>query len=70
MRPIAPDGLPVIGRIAENVTVASGHSMLGVTLAPVTGELVATSIAESRSPDVLRPFDPMRFSRRARRRAS
>lgn len=67
MRPIAPDGLPLIGRIARNVTVASGHSMLGVTLAPVTGELVATSIAESCTPDLLRPFDPMRFSRRSGR---
>lgn len=64
MRPIAPDGLPVIGRIAGNVTVASGHSMLGVTLAPVTGELVAASIAEVRTPDVLRPFDPLRFTRK------
>ena len=68
MRPIAPDGLPVIGRIAGNVTVASGHSMLGVTLAPVTGELVAESIAEARTPDVLRPFDPLRFTRNRARR--
>lgn len=62
MRPIAPDGLPVIGRIAPNVTVASGHSMLGVTLAPVTGELVAEIVAGGQVPDVLRPFDPLRFS--------
>lgn len=68
MRPVAPDGLPVIGRIAKNVTVASGHSMLGVTLAPVTGDLVATVIAEARTPDVLRPFDPLRFNHRATRR--
>ena len=57
----------MIGRIAKNVTVASGHSMLGVTLAPVTGDLVATSIAEECTPDVLRPFDPLRFTRRAAR---
>lgn len=63
MRAMVPDGLPVIGRIAGNVTVASGHSMLGVTLAPVTGELVAASIAEARTPGVLRPFDPLRFTR-------
>lgn len=67
MRPIAPDGLPLIGRIAKNVSVASGHSMLGVTLAPVTGELIAKSIAESCTPDVLRPFDPLRFTSRGRR---
>ncbi len=63
MRPMTPDGLPVIGRIADNVTIASGHSMLGVTLAPVTGELVARSISEECTPDVLRPFDPSRFRR-------
>jgi D-amino-acid dehydrogenase len=68
MRPIAPDGLPVIGRIAGNITVAAGHSMLGVTLAPVTGELVAASIAGADTPDVLRPFDPLRFTRNGARR--
>lgn len=62
MRPMTPDGLPVIGRIAENVTIASGHSMLGVTLAPATGELVGRAMDEGCTPDVLRPFDPLRFS--------
>lgn len=63
VRPMTPDGLPVIGRVSKNVTIASGHSMLGVTLAPVTGELVARSIAERCLPDVLIPFDPLRFRR-------
>lgn len=62
MRPLTPDGLPVIGRVAGNVTIASGHSMLGVTLAPATGEVVADLIS-GREPDVLRPFDPSRFER-------
>ena len=60
MRPMTPDGLPVIGRIADNVSIASGHSMLGVTLAPVTGELVAQVVADGAQPDVLRPFSPDR----------
>ena len=60
MRPMTPDGLPVIGRIAPNVTIASGHSMLGVTLAPVTGELVAGLVTDGETPEVLRPFDPSR----------
>ena len=42
LRPCLPDGLPAIGRApgAPNVVVATGHSMLGLTLAPVTGVLV------------------------------
>jgi D-amino-acid dehydrogenase len=66
MRPMMPDGLPAIGRIAANVTIASGHAMLGVTLAPATGEAVAELIGGT-EPEVLRPFDPLRFDRRHRR---
>ncbi len=43
LRPCTPNGLPVIERPArwENVIVAAGHCMLGVSLAPATGQLVA-----------------------------
>jgi D-amino-acid dehydrogenase len=43
LRPCTPDGLPIIGRPASiaNVIVASGHAMIGVSLGPVTGKLVA-----------------------------
>ncbi len=46
-RPITPDGLPVIGRLSRwpAVHVATGHSMLGVTLAPATGVALARMIA-------------------------
>ena len=38
MRPMTPDGLPIIGRLGRlaNTYVATGHGMLGVTLAPGT----------------------------------
>ncbi len=41
LRPCSPDGLPYIGRTkaAANLIVATGHSMMGISLAPVTGEL-------------------------------
>ena len=61
MRPMTPDGLPVIGRLEDNVTIASGHAMLGVTLGPVTGDHVGELIATGNAPDVLRPFAPGRF---------
>jgi D-amino-acid dehydrogenase len=62
-RPMTPDGLPVIGRLPEyhNLIVASGHAMLGVTLAPATGEAVAELVTTGRAPDVIAPFDPARF---------
>jgi D-amino-acid dehydrogenase len=63
-RPMTPDGLPVIGRLPgyRNLVVASGHAMLGVTLAPATGEAVAELITTGCAPQVLAPFDPARFS--------
>lgn len=43
LRPCSPDGLPYLGRTcaAENLIVATGHSMMGLSLAPITGELAA-----------------------------
>ena len=42
-RPMTTDGLPVIDRPPgfDNVMIAAGHNMLGLTLGPVTGKLVA-----------------------------
>ena len=43
LRPLTPDGLPVVGRPREfeNLLLATGHGMLGMSLAPVTGQLIA-----------------------------
>lgn len=43
LRPCSPDGMPYIGRTGtqKNLTVAAGHSMMGLSLGPVTGEMVA-----------------------------
>jgi D-amino-acid dehydrogenase len=63
LRPMAPDGLPIIGRLSgfEGLYVASGHAMLGVTLAPRTATLLTAAILDGADPDVLRPFSPRRF---------
>lgn len=63
MRPMAPDGLPVLGNVKgiSNLSVASGHAMLGITLAAVTAEHMAELIASGVTPDVLKPFSPDRF---------
>ncbi len=60
-RPCTPDGLPLIGRTASpRVFVAGGHGMWGITLGPVTGQLVAEAVITGRSPAELAPFDPLR----------
>jgi D-amino-acid dehydrogenase len=43
LRPCSPDGLPYIGRFARhpNLCAATGHAMMGVGLAPITGFLVS-----------------------------
>lgn len=52
LRPCSPDGLPYIGRTqaGSNWIVATGHGMLGVTLAPITGQLVAASVEGTDDP--------------------
>ncbi|MCB0213648.1 MAG: FAD-dependent oxidoreductase [Anaerolineae bacterium] len=43
LRPCTPDGLPVIGRVPslDNLIIATGHAMLGISLGPVTGDVVS-----------------------------
>ena len=43
LRPTTPDGVPIIERspIVRNLTIAAGHAMLGLSLGPGTGQLVA-----------------------------
>ena len=62
MRPLTPDGMPMLGKVPgfDNVFLATGHAMLGVTLAPVTGELMADLMTGVGSP-IAKPFDPGRF---------
>ena len=62
MRPMTPDGLPLIGLVPgfNNLTLATGHAMLGVTLAPITGIELANLMLTGVSSDLLRPFDPAR----------
>ncbi len=66
LRPCSPDGLPIVGRPehVENLVLATGHATMGLTLAPITGRLVAeivAGIAPSYDLDHLRPqrFQPV-----------
>ncbi|HKG66199.1 MAG TPA: FAD-dependent oxidoreductase [Solirubrobacteraceae bacterium] len=68
LRPCTPDGLPVIGRppAIENATLAAGHGMWGLQLAPVTSELVARVIVGDDSGSDLSPLRADRFQIRDR----
>ncbi|MGD9136554.1 MAG: hypothetical protein PVH42_07325, partial [Desulfobacterales bacterium] len=41
--PCSPDGLTYLGRPRnyDNVIIAAGHGMLGISLAPITGKIVS-----------------------------
>ena len=43
LRPCSPDGLPYIGRFARftNLSVATGHAMMGMSLGPISWKLMA-----------------------------
>ena len=63
LRPCTPDGLPYIGRSKKisNLVVATGHAMMGLSLAPATGLLVKEIVGEESASMRLRSFDPERF---------
>lgn len=63
-RPCSADGLPYIGRTSRvrNLIVATGHSMLGLSLGPGTGKLVADIANEAATDMDIEPFDADRFS--------
>jgi D-amino-acid dehydrogenase len=63
LRPCTPDGLPLVGRVETpgNLVLATGHAMMGVTLAPVTGRLVAEVVLGEAPSHDLRPLRPGRF---------
>lgn len=70
-RPMTPDGLPVIGLVGDlgNTFVSSGHSMLGLTLAPgsalITRDMVFGKVPDLPA-DLLRRISPHRFARTVR----
>lgn len=61
-RPVTPDGLPLLGPVPGHprVVLATGHNMLGVTLGPVTGAVIAGLLVEGDPGVNLAPFDPAR----------
>ena len=64
LRPCSPDGLPYIGPTARwrNVLFGTGHSMMGISLAPATGMLLAEQLREHKLSLVIDAFSPDRYA--------
>jgi D-amino-acid dehydrogenase len=62
-RPCSADGMPYIGRTGtwQNVVLATGHAMVGLSLGAATGKLVSELVNETTPSIDLTPFHPDRF---------
>ncbi len=63
LRPCSPDGLPYVGRTRRfsNLTIATGHAMMGLSLAPITGQLVAQLLCQEQPVVDLTLLSPDRY---------
>jgi D-amino-acid dehydrogenase len=63
-RPCSADGLPYIGKIKKynNVVIATGHSMMGLSLGPGTGKLVSQLINREPTSIDVKAFEVERFN--------
>ena len=64
LRPCSPDGLPYIGRTEryDNVILATGHGMMGLSLGPATGKLVSELVDGPADSLDTAAFRPDRFA--------
>lgn len=62
LRPVSPDGLPYIGKTSKfnNLTIATGHAMMGWSLGPATGKLVSEIISDRKLSMDIAGFHPER----------
>ena len=63
LRPMTPDGLPLLGRDPDlpSIVYACGHGKNGILLAPITAECIAAIAAHSAPPVDVAPFELQRF---------
>lgn len=62
-RPMTYDGTPIIDRCPQldNVYIAAGHNMLGLSMAPATGKLIAEIVGETKPHIDREPYRVTRF---------
>lgn len=64
LRPCSPDGLPYIGKSEayNNLFIATGHAMLGLSLGPATGKLISELISEQKNSINIAAFNTERYN--------
>ncbi|HEX7861417.1 MAG TPA: FAD-dependent oxidoreductase [Verrucomicrobiae bacterium] len=64
LRPVSPDGLPYLGRTAKykNLIVATGHAMMGLSLGPISGKLVAETLSDEKPSINIELLSPDRYA--------
>ena len=63
LRPCSPDGLPYVGRFGQwkNLSASTGHAMMGISLAPITGKLMAEILSDAPTSLDVGPLSPERY---------
>jgi D-amino-acid dehydrogenase len=63
LRPVSPDGLPILGRAPgiANLHLATGHGAVGLQLGPFSGKVIADAITRGDPGVDLAPFAPDRW---------
>lgn len=61
IRPMSPDGWPMIGPSGDGVLVAAGHSRNGWLLAPITAEIITAHVFGAEMPPAWAALSPARF---------
>jgi D-amino-acid dehydrogenase len=64
LRPVSPDGLPYLGRTQRytNLLVATGHAMMGLSLGPISGKIVAQILSNEIPSIDIQILNPDRYA--------
>lgn len=61
LRPCSPDGFPYVGTLGPRLWIGAGHGMMGMSLGPITGRLLAQRILGEEPTLRLEYCDPHRY---------
>ena len=64
LRPCSPDGLPYLGRTRRytNLCIATGHAMMGISLGPISGRIIAQLLSDEPPEIDITLLDPDRYA--------